>query len=123
MAQILVVDDSAAVVNEVSGYLKENGYSVITAMDGRDGLEKVKSDPSLKLIFSDINMPNMDGLTMVEKIRGELGNSAVNIIMLTTESDASMKERGKSSGIKGWIVKPFNGANVLGAVKKMVDAA
>lgn len=123
MAQILVVDDSSAVLNEVSGFLKENGYAVTTAVDGRDGLSKVKSDPALKLIFSDINMPNMDGLTMVEKIRGELGNSGVNIIMLTTESDASMKERGKKSGIKGWIVKPFNGANVLGAVKKLVDAA
>jgi two-component system chemotaxis response regulator CheY len=65
-------------------------------------------------------MPNMDGLTMVEKIRGELGNGKVNIIMLTTESDPNMKERGKAAGIKGWIVKPFNGPNVLGAVKTMV---
>ena len=65
-------------------------------------------------------MPNMDGLTMVEKIRGEAGNATVNIIMLTTESDANMKARGKAAGIKGWIVKPFNGANVLETVKKLV---
>lgn len=120
MAQILVVDDSDAVLNEVSGFLKSNGFSVETAKDGRDGLSKVKADSGLKLIFSDINMPHMDGLTMVEKIRGELGNNAVNIIMLTTESDAGMKARGKAAGIKGWIVKPFNGANVLGAVKKLL---
>lgn len=120
MAQILVVDDSGAVRSEVSGFLTSNGFSVATAVDGRDGLNKVKSDSSLKLVFADINMPNMDGLTMVEKIRKELKNSAINIIMLTTESDASMKIRGKSAGVKGWIVKPFNGANVLPAVKKMV---
>ena len=56
----------------------------------------------------------------MEKIRLEVGNATVNIIMLTTESDAGMKERGKAAGIKGWIVKPFNGANVLEAVKKMI---
>jgi len=119
MAQILVVDDSDTVRTEVSGFLSDNGFSVATAVDGKDGLAKA-SDSGLKLIFADVNMPNMDGLTMVEKIRSELGNSGVNIIMLTTESDASMKERGKAAGIKGWIVKPFNGANVLDAVKKMV---
>ncbi len=119
MAQILVVDDSDAVRSEVSGFLSDNGFDVATAVDGKDGLSKA-GDSGLKLIFADVNMPNMDGLTMVEKIRGDLGNSSVNIIMLTTESDASMKERGKAAGIKGWIVKPFNGANVLDAVKKMV---
>ena len=120
MAQILVVDDSDAVRNEVSGFLKSNGFSVSVAVDGKDGLEKVKGDSALKLIFADVNMPNMDGLTMVEKIRNELGNTKVNIIMLTTESDAGMKERGKAAGIKGWIVKPFNGSNVINAVKTMV---
>ena len=119
MAQILVVDDSDAVRTEVSGFLSENGFSVSTAVDGKDGLDKA-GDGELKLIFADVNMPNMDGLTMVEKIRSDLGNSSVNIIMLTTESDASMKDRGKAAGIKGWIVKPFNGPNVLDAVKKMV---
>jgi two-component system chemotaxis response regulator CheY len=109
MAQILVVDDSDAVRTEVGGFFSKNGFSVITAIDGKDGLSKAKGDPSLKLIFAD-----------VEKIRSEVGNAAVNIIMLTTESDANMKTRGKAAGIKGWIVKPFNGANVLETVKKMV---
>jgi len=121
MAQILVVDDSDAVRNEVSGFLTDNGFSVATAIDGKDGLDKVKDNQDVKLVLADVNMPNMDGLTMVEKIRNELGNTAVNIIMLTTESDASMKSRGKAAGIKGWIVKPFNGPGVLDAVKKMVS--
>jgi len=120
MAQILVVDDSDAVRSQVSSFFSANGFSVATAVDGKDGLAKVKSNPDLKLIFADVNMPNMDGLTMVEKIRGDVGNAIVNIIMLTTESDATMIARGKAAGIKGWIVKPFNGANVLETVKKMV---
>ncbi len=121
MAAILVVDDSATVRNEVGGFLKAEGLDVETAVDGKDGLEKVKKG-GVKLIISDVNMPNMDGLTMVEKIRSELGNTSVNIIMLTTESDPRMKERGKAAGVKGWIVKPFNGAAVLGGIKKMVGA-
>jgi two-component system chemotaxis response regulator CheY len=120
MAQILVVDDSAAIRNEVASFLKNNGFSVQTADDGKDGLSKLKMDPAVKLVISDVNMPNMDGLTMVEKIRSELGNQAVNIIMLTTENDPNMKSRGKAAGVKGWIVKPFNGASALGAIQKLV---
>lgn len=122
MAQILVVDDSATVRNEVSGFLTQNGLSVATAIDGRDGLSKLKGDPAVKLIIADINMPNMDGLTMVEKVRSELGNKDVAIIMLTTENDATMKQRGKAAGVKGWIVKPFKGANALASIKKLAGA-
>jgi len=122
MAQILVVDDSATVRNEVTDFLKKNGLDVITAVDGRDGLVKMKGDPSVKLIVSDVNMPNMDGLTMAEKIRSELGNANVNIVMLTTENSPIMKERGKAAGIKGWIVKPFKGDAVLATFKKLAGA-
>ena len=119
MAKILIVDDSSVVRDEVSGFLKKAGLDVTTAIDGKDGLAKLKADPGIKLVVCDVNMPNMDGLTMVEKIRSELGNSIVNIIMLTTESSPSMKERGKAAGIKGWIVKPFKGEAVLEAFKKL----
>ncbi len=122
MAQILVVDDSATVRNEVCSFLQGQGLQVASAVDGKDGLDKLRGDGGIKLVISDVNMPNMDGLTMVEKIRGELGNSAVNVIMLTTESDPRMKERGKAAGVKGWIVKPFNGNAVIGGIKKLVGA-
>jgi two-component system, chemotaxis family, chemotaxis protein CheY len=122
MAQILVVDDSSTVRVEVSDFLKKAGLAVETAVDGRDGLAKLKSDPGIKLVVSDVNMPNMDGLTMAEKIRGELNNAAVNIIMLTTENSPIMKERGKAAGIKGWIVKPFKGDAVLATFKKLAGA-
>lgn len=121
MAQVLVVDDSGTVRNEVCDFLKTNGLTVSSAVDGKDGLEKLKSDSAIKLVICDVNMPNMDGLTMAEKVRSDLKNQAVNIIMLTTENSPAMKERGKAAGIKGWIVKPFNGAAVIGSVQKLVN--
>jgi len=121
MAKILIVDDSSTVRDQVGEFLTENGLDFISAIDGKDGIVKLQGDPNIKLILSDVNMPNMDGLTMVEKIRNELGNSTVNIIMLTTESNPSMKERGKAAGVKGWIVKPFRGESVLTAIKKLIE--
>jgi len=122
MAQILVVDDSSTVRAEVGDFLKKNGFDVALAVDGRDGLTKLQGDAAIKLVVSDVNMPNMDGLTMAEKIRSELGNAKVSIIMLTTENSPLMKERGKAAGIKGWIVKPFKGDAVLATFKKLVEA-
>ncbi|GAQ26700.1 response regulator receiver protein [Ralstonia sp. NT80] len=121
MSKILVVDDSSTVRDEVAGFLKKNGLAVDTAVDGKDGLAKIKANPGLKLVISDVNMPNMDGLTMVEKVRGELGNKTVNVIMLTTESSPAMKDRGKAAGVKGWIVKPFKGDAVLETFKKLAS--
>src|SRR5471030_3560006 len=122
MSKILVVDDSSTVRDEVAGFLRKNGLDVETAIDGKDGLSKMKSSPGIKLVVSDVNMPNMDGLTMAEKIRGELGNKTVNIVMLTTENSQIMKERGKAAGIKGWIVKPFKGDAVLATFRKLAEA-
>jgi len=118
MAQILVVDDSNTMREIVSTFLRQNGFEVAMANDGRDGLRQLELDPAIKLVVSDINMPNMDGLTMAEKIRTELGNSAVRIVMLTTEDNAAMRVRGKEIGITGWIVKPFRGDAVLGPFRK-----
>ena len=69
MAKVLVVDDSSTVRNEVSSYLSAQGIEVSTAVDGLDGLSKIQQDPNLKLVLCDVNMPNMDGLTMVEKVK------------------------------------------------------
>lgn len=120
MAQILVVDDSSTVRTEVGGFLSSNGLSVAYAVDGRDALGKLRADAGIKLVLCDVNMPNLDGLSMAERVRGELGNKTVNIVMLTTENSPAMKERGRAAGIKGWIVKPFNGPAVIGSVRKLV---
>ena len=121
MAQILVVDDSNTMREIVSSFLTQNGFAVTVAHDGRDGLLRLQEDPAIRLVVSDINMPNMDGLTMAEKIRKELGNTAVRIVMLTTEDNAGMRARGKEIGITGWIVKPFRGEAVLGPFRKFCE--
>ncbi|MEJ5999399.1 response regulator [Paucibacter soli] len=119
MAQILVVDDSSTMRGIVTGFLSNNGFEVVAAVDGLDGLHQLRQDPDIKLVLSDVNMPNMDGLTMAEKIRGELGNQAVRIVMLTTEDNPTLRARGKAIGVTGWIVKPFRGEAVLGPFRKM----
>lgn len=118
MAKVLIVDDSSTVRNEVSSYLAAQGIDVATAVDGVDGLNKIQRDNDLKLVLCDVNMPNMDGLTMVEKVKQ--AGKAVSIIMLTTESNPSMKQRGKDAGVKGWIVKPFNGDAAIAGIKKLI---
>jgi len=119
MAHVLVVDDSSTMREIVSSFLLKNGFEVVKANDGRDGLEQLRNDPSIKLVLSDVNMPNMDGLTMAENIRGEMGNKTVHIVMLTTEDNQAMRERGRAIGVTGWVVKPFRGEAVLGPFKKM----
>ncbi|AVS73637.1 response regulator [Paracidovorax cattleyae] len=119
MANILVVDDSSTVRSEVGNFLGNNGFQVALAVDGRDGLAKLRQHSGIRLIVCDVNMPHMDGLTMAERVRSELGNHRVNIVMLTAESSPAMKERGKAAGVKGWIVKPFNGPAVLGSFQKL----
>lgn len=121
MSLVLVVDDSSTVRDEVSGFLRQHGLTTITAQDGREGLEKLMRNRDIKLVICDVNMPVMDGLTMVEKSRSEL-SSTTPIIMLTTESCPKMKERGKAAGVKGWIVKPFNGPATISAIQKLVAA-
>lgn len=120
MAQILVVDDSLLVIDELTDYFIKEGYDIATAEDGYEGLKIVEGDPEIQLMFVDINMPNMDGLTMIDKIRNELGNNKVHILMLTTEDNPSMKAKAKALGVKGWIVKPFNGTAILGVVKRLL---
>jgi two-component system chemotaxis response regulator CheY len=119
MANVLVVDDSSTMRGIVAGFLSQNGFDVAVATDGRDGLQQLGKDPGIRLVVSDVNMPNMDGLTMAEKIRTEMGNTAVRIVMLTTEDNQDMRSRGKDIGVTGWIVKPFRGDAVLGPFRKM----
>jgi len=119
MAQVLVVDDSSTMRSVVSTFLSSHGFDVTVASDGREGLSRLREDPAIRLVVSDVNMPNMDGLTMAEKIRTELGNSAVRIVMLTTEANPSLRQRGKELGVTGWIVKPFRGELVLAPFRRL----
>ena len=119
MANVLVVDDSSTMREIVASFLSSHGFEVAVATDGRDGLYQLGLDPGIKLVISDVNMPNMDGLTMADKIRNELGNKQVRIVMLTTEDNQTMRDRGRAIGVTGWIVKPFRGEAVLGPFKTL----
>ena len=93
MAQILVVDDSATVRNEVSTFLTNNGLSVEVAVDGKDGLDKLQKNPSVKLVISDVNMPNMDGFELVQNIRVKYEKSDLVVIGLSGESEGSLSAK------------------------------
>ena len=123
MAKILVVDDSSTVRDEVANFLKGNGLDVATAIDGKDGLVKMKTDPGIKLIVSDVNMPNMGGIDFVRTIKnGEqfAQYRSTPIVMLTTESSEKKRSEGQLAGAKAWMVKPFLPERLLSVVEKIV---
>ncbi len=119
MATILAVDDSASMRQMVSFTLKGAGYNVIEAVDGMDALSKVQGK-SVDLVLTDVNMPRMDGITLIKELRGQPNFKFTPILMLTTESGADKKAEGKSAGATGWIVKPFNPDQLLATIKKVL---
>lgn len=116
---ILTVDDSASVRQMVSFTLKEAGYDVVEASDGMDALAKTRGI-SINLIITDLNMPNLDGIELIKKIRSGTEHKFVPILMLTTESQEEKKVQGKSAGATGWIIKPFKPEQLLAVVKKVI---
>jgi two-component system chemotaxis response regulator CheY len=103
---ILVVDDSASLRQIVSIALKGAGYDVIEACDGQDALSKLKGQ-KVNLVISDVNMPNMDGITFVREMKKLPEFKFTPVIMLTTEGQESKKQEGQAAGAKAWVVKPF----------------
>ena len=116
---IMVVDDSASLRQVVGIALKGAGYDVIEACDGKDALGKLNGQ-KVHLIVSDVNMPNMDGITMVREIKKLPRYRFTPIMMLTTESEQEKKMQGKAAGAKAWLVKPFRPPTLLDAVSKLV---
>lgn len=119
MATILVVDDSTSVRNMVAFTLKEEGYDVIEAEDGKDALGKANSG-GISLVLSDVNMPNMDGITLCVELRKLPAYKFTPILMLTTESSDAMKQKGKDAGATGWLVKPFNPEKLISTIKRVI---
>lgn len=120
MKKILVVDDSSVIRMSVEFFLKENSFEVEMAEDGVQGVEKSKGE-KYNLIISDINMPNMNGIEMIAAIRADCpSNKFTPILVLTTESDSEMLEKGKAAGATGWIVKPFTNDDLLATVNKVI---
>ena len=116
---ILTVDDSSTMRQMISFTLKGAGFDVIEAGDGVEALE-VAQGKKLSLIITDVNMPRMDGITLVARLRALPQFKFTPILVLTTESDASMKQKGKEAGATGWIVKPFSPEKLLDVVNKVI---
>jgi two-component system chemotaxis response regulator CheY len=116
--KILVVDDSASIRQVVSIALRGAGYEVIDACDGKDALSKMTGD-KINLIISDVNMPNMDGITFVKEVKKHPRYKFAPVIMLTTEAGQGKMAEGRAAGAKAWVVKPFQPAQMLDAVAKL----
>jgi two-component system chemotaxis response regulator CheY len=116
---IMIVDDSASLRQVVSIALKGAGYDVIEACDGKDALGKLDGK-KINLIISDVNMPNMDGITFVQEAKKLPNYKFTPVIMLTTEAGENKKSAGQAAGAKAWVVKPFQPATMLNAVSKLI---
>ena len=116
---ILVVDDSASLRQVVHLPLQSAGYDVSEACDGRDALTKLDGK-KVHLIISDVNMPNMDGISLLKEVKKHPSYKFTPIIMLTTEAGENKKQEGQAAGAKAWVVKPFQPQQMLAAVSKLV---
>jgi len=119
--KILVVDDSDTVRQQVRQSLIPAGYDILEAVDGMDGLEKLRGNGDLAAVLCDVNMPRMSGLDMIASAHTE--GLLTPIIMLTSEGQPSLIRRAKESGARGWIVKPFKVDLLVAAVNKITSAA
>ncbi len=115
--RILVVDDSPTVRQQVAAALVQGGFQVVEAVDGTDALDKL--DASIALVVSDVNMPRTNGLEMLDRIKSDPRWASLPVVMLTTEGQATLMDRAKKAGAKGWIIKPFKPELLIAAVKKL----
>ncbi len=118
----LVVDDSKAILSLMRNVLDVAGYNVITASDGKDGLKMLNSGKQVDIIITDLNMPNMDGITFIWEIRKISKYMFTPICMLTTETEKAKLEEGESLSIDAWIHKPIQPVNVVNIVKQILPS-
>jgi len=116
---ILIVDDSASLRQVVGISLRGAGYDVIEAGDGQDALRRLTGQ-KVHLMISDVNMPNMDGISFVKAVKQLPAYKFTPVVMLTTESQDEKKRQGQEAGAKAWVVKPFKPDHLLGVVQKLV---
>lgn len=116
---ILAVDDSVTMLQTISLSLEKEGYKVVTAGDGVEGLNVLKGGEKFDVIITDVNMPNMDGIAFTAEARKLEQYKFTPIIVLTTESQVGKKEDGKQAGATGWIVKPFKPEQLVSVVRRV----
>ena len=117
---ILTVDDSRTMRDMLAMALNDAGFNVVQAVDGEDGLAVLDAHSSdVDVIITDINMPKLDGFGFIEGVRKDARHRATPILVLTTESDSSKKDRARQAGATGWIVKPFNPVKLIDAIRRV----
>lgn len=116
---IMIVDDSASLRQVVGIALRNAGYDVLEGCDGKDALSKLKGQ-KVHLMISDVNMPNMDGISFVKAVKQNPSYKFTPIVMLTTETADGKKAEGQAAGAKAWVTKPFKPEQLLGVVQKLV---
>jgi len=119
---ILIVDDSSSLRMVVRMALQRAGYGVLEAHDGLHALDELEKVGRVNLILSDVNMPRMDGITFVHKLKAHPRHRFTPVVMLTTEDQDAMIEKGRAAGAKAWLVKPFDPTQLLNAVARLVQA-
>jgi two-component system chemotaxis response regulator CheY len=117
--KILVIDDSETIREQVKQALAATGYEIIEAVDGVDGLEKLRAMTDLDMALCDVNMPRLSGLDMIAEV--QRSGPKIPILMLTTEGQPSLIKRARDAGAKGWIVKPFKPELLVAAVTKLIE--
>jgi two-component system chemotaxis response regulator CheY len=115
----MTVDDSTSMRQMVKATLQAAGYGVVEAADGQEALDYARAN-SVDLVISDVNMPRMDGITLVAQLRALATYRLTPMLLLTTESSQEKKMEGKRAGATGWIVKPFNPAQLLATLQKLL---
>ncbi|MBR08311.1 MAG: two-component system response regulator [Rickettsiales bacterium] len=116
---ILVVDDSESIREAIDIALTGAGYQVFKAVDGVDGIKSLRAH-EVDLVITDLNMPNMDGIGLVQEIRKDSNNRFLPILILTTESQNIKRMEARKAGATGWIVKPFVKDQLVGVIKKVL---
>lgn len=116
--RVMTVDDSKTMRDMVAYTLRQAGYVVNEAEDGQKALAALRMSV-VDLVITDLNMPNMDGISLIRALRKDLKFRAVPILMLTTEADAAKKSEGREAGATGWIVKPFSPEKLLDVVRRV----
>ncbi|MEQ9441753.1 MAG: response regulator [Cyclobacteriaceae bacterium] len=117
--KILTVDDSESIVSVVTTTLEED-YDMIGAFNAKEALEHIENTTDIQLIITDLNMPGMDGIELIRKVRSIAAYQFTPILMLTTESQLQKKQEAKEAGATGWIIKPFETDKLRAVVQKVL---
>jgi two-component system chemotaxis response regulator CheY len=120
---VLVVDDSSTVRQQVSLALKQAGFATLEAADGREAIATIESNRNIDMVVCDVNMPHVNGLEMVERVKAKPDHAKLPILMLTTEGQPSLIRRAREAGAVGWIVKPFDANQLVQAARHLTSRA